>query len=219
MKNFLSFSLIFFLAYSSIAQTGWQWQNPYLQGNELNAIDMNGSVGWAVGSLGTVIHTTNFGHDWEMVEIGTSETLNDIYIEIITGKGWIVGNNGTIYHTHNGGENWTKQNSGTTEPLYSVTSIEGECVWICGNESILHTYDDGETWFKVNSIFNVLFLEMDQVDCDEIWIAGEDGIIINTTDAGATWTSHATPTSRDLYSIDVVQYGDCLLYTSPSPRD
>lgn len=208
MKNFLSFSLIFIVVCTSFAQTGWNWQNPYLQGNELNAIDMNGSVGWAVGSLGTVIHTTNSGHDWELVEIGTSETLNDIYIEIITGKGWIVGNNGTIYHTHDSGENWTRQNSGTTEPLYSVTSIEGECVWVCGNESILHTYDDGETWFKVNSIFNLRFLEIDQVDCNEIWITGEDGLIINTTDAGDTWTSHATPTSRDLYSIDVVQYGD-----------
>jgi len=208
MKKLICFSLIFIFAFTTIAQPGWHWQNPYLQGNELNSIDMNGSVGWAVGSLGTVIHTTNSGHDWEKVEIGTTETLNCIYIELITGKGWIVGNNGTIYHTHNSGENWTKQTSGTTETLYSISSIEGECVWICGNETILHTYDDGETWYKVNSIFNMRFLDVDQINCEEIWITGEDGLIINTTDAGETWTSHATPTSRDLYSIDVVQYGD-----------
>jgi hypothetical protein len=24
---------------------GWQWQNPYLQGNDLNSIVMNGSIG------------------------------------------------------------------------------------------------------------------------------------------------------------------------------
>jgi hypothetical protein len=32
-----------------------KWQNPYLQGNDLNSIVMNGSIRWAVGAMGTVM--------------------------------------------------------------------------------------------------------------------------------------------------------------------
>lgn len=208
MKKIIPFSFVFFLVLSSFAQNGWRWQNPYPQGNGLNSIVMNGSVGWAVGTLGTVMHTINQGHDWEVVDIGTTETLNCIYMASVAEKGWIVGNNGLVYFTGNGGETWEKQNSGTTEILYSVSAIEGNCPWICGNDIILKTYDEGETWNKVSSIFHSRFYAIDHKDCSEVWIAGKDGLVINTTDAGVTWQSHATPTSRDLYSIDIVDNGD-----------
>jgi len=208
MKKFICFSLIFILANASFSQSGWRWQNPYPQGNGLNSIVMNGSVGWAVGTLGTVMHTINQGHDWEVVDIGTTETLNCIYISNIAEKGWIVGNNGLVYYSGDNGQTWEKQYSGTSEILYSVSAIEGNCPWICGNDIILKSYNDGETWNRVNSIFHSRFYALDHKDCEEVWIAGEDGLVINTTDAGGTWQSHATPTSRDLYSIDIVDNGD-----------
>ena len=55
----ISFAIIHFIFIVEVnAQSGWRWQNPYPQGNGLNSIVMNGSIGWAVGDFGTVIHTS-----------------------------------------------------------------------------------------------------------------------------------------------------------------
>lgn len=187
---------------------GWQWQNPYLQGNDLNSIVMNGSIGWAVGAFGTVMKTANQGFDWERVDLGTSENFNCIYMDGVSGRGWIVGNNGMIFYTDNGGDSWVKQRSGTDKILYSVSAIGGDCPWICGNDIIMHSYDHGENWQRVNTVFHSYFFSIDQKDCDEIWISGQQGLLISSKDAGATWQSHASSTANNLYSVDVVPNGD-----------
>jgi photosystem II stability/assembly factor-like uncharacterized protein len=189
-------------------QDGWQWQNPYLQGNDLNSIVMNGSIGWAVGAQGTVMRTANEGFDWEIVDLGTSENLNCIYMAGVAGRGWIVGNNGIVFYTEDNGDTWVKQRSGTTEFLNSVTAIEGDCPWICGNDVILKSYDHGENWEWVNSIYHSIFFSIDLKDCDEAWISGMQGLLISTSDEGATWQSHTSGTTNNLYCIDIVANGD-----------
>jgi photosystem II stability/assembly factor-like uncharacterized protein/subtilisin-like proprotein convertase family protein len=208
MKTLISFSLFFMFAFSAFAQDGWHWQNPYFQGNDLNSIVMNGSVGWAVGDLGTVMHTNNSGFDWDVVDIGTSENLNCIYMAGVETEGWIVGSNGTIYFTDNAGATWSKQYSGTHEELTSVSAIEGACPWICGNDIILKTHNHGENWERVYSIFHSSFYSIGQKNCDEVWISGKSGLVISTKDEGLTWQSHTTPVNYNLYSIDIVANGD-----------
>jgi photosystem II stability/assembly factor-like uncharacterized protein/subtilisin-like proprotein convertase family protein len=187
---------------------GWQWQNPYLQGNDLNSIVMNGSIGWAVGAMGTVMKTTNEGFDWELVDLGTSENFNSIYIDGISGRGWIVGNNGQVFFTDDGGDSWMKQRSGTTKKLYTVTAIEGSCPWISGDDVILQSHDQGETWEIVACPFHSHFFSIDLKDCDEAWVSGQQGLVISTGDEGATWQSHPTGINHNLYSIDIVANGD-----------
>jgi photosystem II stability/assembly factor-like uncharacterized protein len=208
MKKLICFSILFMVANATFAQAGWRWQNPYLQGNDLNSIVMNGVEGWAVGDLGTVMRTANSGYDWEIVDIGTTENLNCIYMSGVTGRGWIVGNNGAIYYSDNDGESWSKQYSGTHEILYSVTGWIGECIWICGNDIILKSHNYGENWERINSGSHSRFFEIDQTDCGEIWIAGEHGLVISSLDAGLTWQSHPTPTTYSLFSISTLGNGD-----------
>ncbi|MCU0371195.1 MAG: YCF48-related protein, partial [Bacteroidales bacterium] len=148
-------AILLTLPFITVSQlVGWHWQNPYLQGNDLNSIVMNGSVGWAAGAMGTLMKTTNEGFDWELIDLGTSENFNCIYMDGVSGRGWVVGNNGIVFYTDDGGDSWVKQRSGTSEILYSVTAIEGDCPWICGNDVIFRSYNHGETWEKVNSIFH-----------------------------------------------------------------
>lgn len=208
MKKLITFSLIFMFVCASFAQDGWRWQNPYPQGNDLNSIVMSGVTGWAVGDLGTVIRTNNSGYDWEVIDLHTSENLNCIYMEVISGNGWIVGDNGTIFYTDDTGETWTKQYSGTHQALYSVTATLGDCPWICGNDIILRSVDQGETWEKINSPFHTWFWEVDQKDCDEIWICGNQSLVMSTKDYGVSWQKHTVPTTYNLMGIDVVPNGD-----------
>lgn len=193
---------------TSLSQSdGWQWKNPYLQGNDLNSIVMNGSIGWAVGALGTVMKTTNEGFDWEIIQLGTTDNLNCIYMNELTGDGWIVGNNGSIFYTDNTGETWCKQRSGTDEPLFSISAIEGSCPWICGNDIILKSHDKGATWEKVYCPFHSYFFSLDQKDCDQVWVSGQQGLLISTADEGATWQSHPTGVTQNLYCVDIVAEG------------
>ncbi len=186
---------------------GWQWQNPYLQGNDLNSIVMNGSIGWAVGAMGTVMKTTNEGFDWELIDLGTSENFNCIYMAGVAGRGWIVGNNGIVFYTDDDGDTWVKQRSGTTEILSAVTAIEGDCPWICGNDVILKSHDHGQNWEWVNCAFQSHFFSIDLKDCDEAWVSGLQGLLISTTDEGASWQSHTTSVTHNLHSIDIVAEG------------
>jgi photosystem II stability/assembly factor-like uncharacterized protein/subtilisin-like proprotein convertase family protein len=199
----LAFSLM-----ASAQQAGWNWQNPYPQGNDLNSIDMIGADGWAVGDMGVVMRTHNFGLDWEIVDLKTSRNLNSVYMESIYGKGWIVGDNGTIFYTEDTGNTWTRQYSGTSENLYSITAYQGDCPWICGHKVVLHSYNHGETWDKISTPVYTWFWEIAQKDCDEIWVCGNLGLVMSTKDHGASWQIHTVPTNYNLLGIDVVQYGD-----------
>ncbi|NTW23376.1 MAG: T9SS type A sorting domain-containing protein [Lentimicrobium sp.] len=202
MKKLFCFSLIFMFANASFSQAGWHWQNPYLQGNDLNSIVMNGVKGWAVGDLGAVMRTDDAGLNWELVDLGTSENLNCIYMAGVATDGWIVGEHGTIFYTDDAGETWTKQYAGTHESLYAVTALTGDCPWICGHNVILKSYNHGELWENIYCPFQNLW-DIDQIECDEVWLCGNQGLIISTKDNGQTWQSHSTPTTHNLLSIDV----------------
>lgn len=60
-----------------------------------------------------VIHTTNEGNNWEIVDIGTKVNLNGIVINEITQKGWIAGNEEKIFYTDDEGKTWIEQLSST----------------------------------------------------------------------------------------------------------
>ena len=205
MKKLTLFLSLFLFITSLQAQTGWMWQNPLPQGNELRASSLN----FVVGAGGTVIQKNFYG--WDMIDIGTKENLNDIYIEYSSERGWIVGENGSIFYTYDGGENWTQQYSGTTETLHSIVSA-GYTTWACGdNATLLKTQDNGQTWEKISTIINSLcFYDMSlynvKTSSHELWIAGEDGLIISTGDGGQTWTSHYGGTSWDFFDIDMTEY-------------
>lgn len=208
MRTTLIILVIALLSYHNIlSQSGWNWQHPYPQGNELNAIQMDGSIGWAVGVLGTVLKTTNQGYNWEIVELGTKETLNGITINTY-GEIFIVGNNGVIIYSSDSGVNWTNYTGVATENLNAVSYMYGACTWICGdNDVILKTTDSGTNWDVFHSGFNLDLNSLDHFDCGNAWAVGDQGLIINTTDGGNSWMSHNSSTSYDLYSIDLVEFG------------
>ncbi|MFH1121467.1 MAG: YCF48-related protein [Bacteroidota bacterium] len=202
MKKLIAYLFLFLSGNASFSQDGWWWQNPYLQGNDLNSIVMNGVIGWAVGDQGVFMHTSNSGLNWELIDLGTSVNLNCIYMAGVDRHGWIVGEKGTIYSTGDAGETWSKQRSGTDKDLHKVVAIEGACPWICGSGVVLKGHLYGETWENIYCPFTN-YHDIDIIDCDEVWLCGNQGLIISTKDNGATWQSHPTPTTQNLLSIDV----------------
>src|SRR4051812_44687070 len=101
-------SLLAFLALEAGAQNTWVIQNPRPTAENLNSTYFtNGSSGWAVGSGGTILHTSNGGSSWSAQASGVNLTLNSVdFIDANTG--WAVGDTGGIIRTVNGGTTWSR---------------------------------------------------------------------------------------------------------------
>jgi photosystem II stability/assembly factor-like uncharacterized protein len=153
---------------------------------------VNTNNGWAVGTQGGVLRTTDGGHTWQTQTTPTHQNLIGVdFVDVNTG--WVVGGNGTILHTADGGAAWSLQNSNSTVFLQSVSFVNGSEGWAAGSAypvaGILHTTDGGVTWvsqsvspdFGLNSIFFS--------DSLNGWAAGAEGILLNTMNGGQTWAN------------------------------
>ena len=97
-------------------------------GKAYDLLDINGSVtgtGWAVGTGGTILETTN-GTTWttqSAPSIAGSTTYSIESVNATTAStAWAVGVGGAIIYTSNTGATWTKATSPTTNTLYGVVA-------------------------------------------------------------------------------------------------
>ena len=154
MKKFiLTLSLLTIIVNVSFSQPGWFWQNPLPQGNSLGSVKfINTSTGWAVGSLGTILRTTNGGTTWTLQLSGTTNNLSGVSFTDAN-NGTAVGNYGTIVRTTDGGANWNSQSSSTTNSLWSISFTDANNGTAVGRGgTILRTTNGGGTF--VNQISN-----------------------------------------------------------------
>ncbi len=206
MEKVAFFSIAFLLLVDSgPAQTGWQWQNPLPQGNALYSLSIVVNEGWAVGPLGTAVHTSDAGASWEKVDLGTTENLNCVFMHSET-QIFVVGDNGLILYLYYDGANLdvTQQDGGTTEDLRSITSHTNGCLWIAGeNGTVLRSTDMGRTWNKQNVRYDNNLYSIHNIECTTAWAVGLDGFIMHTTDWGITWTRQYPPATGHLLAVNI----------------
>lgn len=202
-------------AYLSTGPTGdrtWFWQNQTPQGNSLRAMSWaDASNGWAVGTPGTVLRTSDGGRTWAVQDPGTTRDLTGVSFTSAT-RGWIVGLTGTVRTTSDGGTTWTAQTSGTTTNLRAVsfaTSNIGVAVGDTGTttSTIRYTADGGATWRAASTTSTVGLTDVEMVSATTGWAVGGAGQILRTLDGGATWTVRPSPTTAGLSAISFAPGG------------
>ena len=101
---------------------GWQWQNPLPQGNSINAIRFapNKRHGWAVGSNGVVLTTSNGGFEWQEQLSPTNTTLYGMYVKDRS-RVVVTGARGVVMTTSNGGSKWVLRKTNIRDHLFAVT--------------------------------------------------------------------------------------------------
>jgi photosystem II stability/assembly factor-like uncharacterized protein len=143
--------------------------------------------------------------EWEFVDSGVTETLNDVYFADEL-HGWAVGDNSTIIHTEDGGKTWARQVCPVDSINLSDVLIHNKKVGYCiGNQSIFKTYDGGRTWAELNMdiIYKDIYRIWDMSFIDKLkgWICVEMksqyGMILFTSDGGDTWTIQKP---KDIYN-------------------
>ncbi|HEX8634368.1 MAG TPA: YCF48-related protein [Pyrinomonadaceae bacterium] len=126
--------------------------------------------GWAVGSKGALLATTDGGRTWAMRRAPTEDTLRDVYF-VNEQTGWLVCDR-SIYLLR------TRQ-----EP----------------RSYLLRTTDGGASWSRVEvtgADVDVLVTRVAFVDDARGWAFGEMGALYATTDGGASWERQSVPTKH-----------------------
>jgi photosystem II stability/assembly factor-like uncharacterized protein len=182
--------IVLFLNVHFLHGQKWEWQNPKPQGNDLfDVFFLNDSTGWAVGYLGTIIKTGDYGKNWEIQNSHVADSLMGVHFKD-KNIGCVVGANGLILQTTDGGNTWNKYNLGRKEWFYDLHFINADTGYITGTGGIiLKSEDGGISWAvirepeSIDITYNSIFF----LDKDKGWAAGEKGSILKTINGGATW--------------------------------
>lgn len=187
-------------------QSGWTWAPQTSSTNQyLQAIHFaNADMGWAVGSGGVILRTTNGGVSWVGQTSGQTQLLFSVFFDG-TETGWAVGSGGTILRTTNSGVTWTAQVSGTTQALTSVHFTDADTGWAVGlGGTILHTLDGGVSWVAQSSGTRLNLQALHFVDDRIGWAVGNSGMILRTTDGGVAWHGQSSGATVQLNSAHFV---------------
>ncbi len=167
------------------------------------------TTGWAVGSGGTIISTTNAGENWYSQKIEDVHGLSDVFF-ITKNLGWAVGRKGNypnftgvLLKTENGGETWEKSNYSSSSSLVNIQFINESIGWMTESSgNILKSYDSGATWqFQYSgNIDQGLCVINEQV----IWVNGRGANMLKSTNGGEDWDNIAINNSHwwDIFFID-----------------
>jgi photosystem II stability/assembly factor-like uncharacterized protein len=190
MKHIMISIIIFFLFnLQAMSQEKWTIKNPMpLDVDFEDVCFINPNTGWTVGRSGQILHTTDGGKNWSIVNTGVGEYTWFSRVRFVdSNNGWIVGMGGIILHTSDGGNTWRSQTSPTYDYLFDSFFIDSLFGWAVGQYGIiLKTEDGGFHWtIKSENIYssvNGVFF----IDRNTGWATTTDKIIY-TDDGGNTW--------------------------------
>ena len=71
----------------------------------IDATFVDAETGWAVGTFGTVMKTTDSGETWRMQSTDTRAPIRSVHF-LDSNTGWAVGAQGVVLFTKDGGQTW-----------------------------------------------------------------------------------------------------------------
>ncbi len=200
--------LITILPSVALAQSGWARQRTgsFAWLHALFFLDQH--RGWAVGSKGTLLATTNGGTTWEARPTPTIDIIRDINF-LDERNGWLVCEKNVydlktkdeprtyLMRTNDGGVHWTRVNIRGIDVDARLTRVVFSSHgrgWTFGESGLIFmTKDDGLNWTRLVSPTRHLLLGGIFVDQDRGWLVGAGATIIQTADGGETWHQSQFP--------------------------
>jgi photosystem II stability/assembly factor-like uncharacterized protein len=181
-------------------QSGWAWGTPTPQGNAINDIGFSGGIGYAVGSFGTILTTTNAGATWSGQNTGITADINKVSLPapgtIIIGGGCydLISTNGGASFTQ---MQFTVPGPGCAPTVTSQAFVTPALGYVLANTGqVLATNDAGAT-FSGNSapIPGTQATGGGATATDIAFISATTGFatvggsIVRTTNGAGSWTT------------------------------
>lgn len=152
-------------------------------------------IGYAVGSGGACLKTTDGGDTWMAIDLGLNYDLNEI-VFLSSQVGYMRGNYSNLeyicWKTTDGGNSWVPvlTNTGSSSPLHSMSFINDSVGFISSYEKYYKTTDYGVNWSVVTTTNFYDIWEIEFINQDTGFVLPNNGSIgvQRTQDAGVNWT-------------------------------
>lgn len=155
-------------------------------------------VAWAVGEMGALLQSTDYGQKWERRRPEQDTAWNDLAL-LGDGQIWVVGEFGQMLHSTDNGQTWTEHQADVESSLMAIAfrdPLNGLAVGLEG--VVLSTQDGGQTWQTIDSGVAVHLFDVVWDAGRGHWIvAGDQGLWLNA-DASVTDIRHGQLDSRDM---------------------
>ena len=180
--------------------------------------------GWAVGSQGLILQTTDGGKTWTqtVIEMERPIDLWNVYFRD-ENVGFITGVRGFILKTTDGGQTWENKvaiNEGSVgrdgnpaalrRRLTDTWMMDEQIGYMVGeNNTFIRTSDGGESWSGTGMRVAVGYPRTNYERIHFVspmlgWIVGSFGTIMRTTDGGETWEHQDPGIDNNLKGVDFV---------------
>lgn len=198
----------------AVAQTGeWMRQGTGTLARLHSVFFLDRSLGWVVGSKGTLLATVDGGVSWKIKPRPTEDALRDIHFSDEL-NGWVVCERNVyelktkdeprtyLMNTTDGGQHWKrvviKEAEADGRLLRAVFSPNGRG-WTFGEGGAVFTSQDaGENWVRLQVPTRHLLLGGTFIDDHRGWIVGAGSTIIQTSDGGETWHRSYLPGAKGI---------------------
>jgi len=181
----IAICLLLFSVCGSFSQ--WVWQNPIPQGSTLNDVQFpNSNTGYAGGSQGRLLKTTNSGANWNLIYTGYPADINALYF-FDANTGFIC-SGGELLKTLNGGSSWqltyTFPEAGNTAlDLIFLDANTGFATLV--NGKIMKTTNGGVLWAGSGLPYDMRTIAFANNNTGVA--AGDWGTVMRTTNGGSSW--------------------------------
>jgi len=171
----------------------WEAQETGLTADLKDMDFVSRSAGWAAGSAGQLLSTSNGGGYWTILNTGTAKNLYAVDF-VDSEYGWAAGEDGVILHTSNSGSDWKQQNSQASLTLNDIYFFDRNNGWVIGTDFnnsagtvFLHTTNGGSSWIKHNQSGAFQLTDLEFSGNQYGWACGQN-MLLKTLDGGQSWS-------------------------------
>jgi len=199
------------------AQTNWNVNRIKDDGDLIAVFFTSADKGWVAGDNGYLAWTSDGGRNWTRQDIGTTESINEIYFRN-DDNGYLVAGR-KMFITRDGGRTWRETQIyrtgefGRNKPEFlSIRFADRRRGIVIGSvlnqqdrvvdSLVMRTEDGGETWQRVIVPSKKELYHLDFVGSSRCWIVGDEGLVLFSSNGGTSFQMQRSGVTMDLYNVD-----------------
>lgn len=169
----------------------------------------------AVGDHGSIVYSNDNGKSWTRAKTPAAPMLTAVDF-VDAKRGWAVGHDSLVLATSDGGETWSQQFSAPKEqrPLLDVVFIDAQTGFAVGAYGAFYeTTDGGKAWTARKVLEDDKHLNsIIKAGDGKLLILGEAGAILQSSDAGKTFSPVVSPYKGSLFGAVMAKDGAVIAF-------